>query len=121
MLCQDKVRRSLGYENSTAQYGEITEIPGHRLRKPIEVAVFEGDPKTRGGPDFTATHYGPTSDMKGELFKACGSSPEEACRKLGRGFIVRLESLRENGIRVVGDIETLKAQIQYFESLFVFD
>jgi hypothetical protein len=81
------------YDISTARYSCITEIPGYKLRKPIEIAMFEEtDRGLKVG--YRANHTLPTDindkDVdNGVKIHGKGKTEESACRSLERKLAKR--------------------------------
>jgi hypothetical protein len=84
------------FDITGAQYGEILDIPGYTLRKPIEVAILEErDGEKRVG--YTATHVLPTDIGDGKLLSgvhvtAKGKTEGDAAKALIQELIDRFES-----------------------------
>jgi len=108
-----------GFDISIAQYREITEVPGYKLRKPIEVALLEKKDRG-GGVGYFAIHRLPSfldrpegSEIKGE-----GSTEDEAAKDLSRQLVSifkYLTGLSENGDLKFG----LITQKKYLETILI--
>lgn len=77
--------------SSRAEYRELTEVPGYRLRKGIEVALF------RVGGGFVATHCVPSTigNGRGTELNGMGRTEDEAAKALGQRIAVVYENLKE--------------------------
>ncbi len=106
------------YTRDVAQYREISEVPGHRPTKPIEVGLIDT------GEDGSATRYMAVHNLpslKKELgmnkITAMGSTEKEACEKLGLALAKRFEDLKEDiGYKKVFTLDE-RLEKQYLKTL----
>ena len=79
---------------STAQaYKAVIEIPGYKLRKPLEMALFEDKDLSGQVIGYRAVHWLPSEDYKGKEIAKVGKTEEEAAKKVISTLITRYESL----------------------------
>lgn len=78
---------------SNAEYRVLVEVPGYKLRKGIEVALFD---ETSSGGTYGAVHFLPSDsgDAKGTGIQARGKTPDEACSELARILSERATHLK---------------------------
>jgi len=107
----------LSYTHDVAQYREISEVPGHKPTKPIEVGLIDT------GGDGSATRYMAVHNLpslKKELgmnrITAMGSTEKEACEKLGLALAKRLEDLNDIGYKKVLTLDE-RLEKQYLKTL----
>lgn len=106
---------------ANAQYREILEIPGYRLRKGIEAGMLEILDVRTGKSQFTASHLLPTTqpDMPlGDRAFGVGATEGEAGRALSKELTRRqkeIQRLRRMHKRLSPDE---KLQGRYLDSLF---
>jgi len=106
------------FDTFQAKYREICDVPGYRLRKPLEVALFEKKDR-KGNINYIATHNLPSStgDAIGTGIEGRGKTEDEACRELAKTLVTRFEHLREQ--------DNLPSELinerRYFDSIIISD
>ncbi|HLC57194.1 MAG TPA: hypothetical protein VJH95_01335 [Candidatus Nanoarchaeia archaeon] len=104
------------YDTVVAQFREISEVPGYKLRKPIEVALDE----LFDGKHYRAVHILPSLDSKsGEPIEGIGRTEEEAGDSLVEiltGIYSGLQRFEAEGKKLLPE---LRLQKTYLDTLMV--